>query len=120
MKKTISQAQLSSRQARGAKVKGEVKPVTPSPVASEAKPDTGMIDLATKTIESANRVEEVVTNSLAISDENMTKMMEALQEAMIANVKTLNPIPYDLIIKRRRDGLMETVRLQPVIEGNLH
>lgn len=119
--KKLSQAQLNARKAKGSKVtrkpetetKSVEEVVTPEPV------DNSTVDLANKAIESATRVEEAVSKSIAVSDENLKQIKDAIQEAM-AIATSSDPRPVDLVVKRRKDGLIDRIRVEPVTDRNLH
>lgn len=123
MSKVITKQQLSQRKAQGAKVQTsstvpEVPPApTPQPLPDNTESLTEMVGMMTaKTIDSMKKAEEMMANNIAISDANMRAVVAAVTEALTINSRSSSPVPYDLIIKRRRDGLIETVRLQPVVE----
>lgn len=116
----ITQSDLSSKQAKGAKIKRPAEPPSAEPPSAEPPipeptPQPVMSDeLVTSTL----RLEQTITKTLAVADENASRLTDSIQQALEAMSKERTPIAYDLIIKRDpRTGLLsDRIRIQPVRE----
>jgi len=112
--KTITRSQLEDRKSKGA----EIKPLTKKPeiVKDNSTPVADTKDLD-RIVEATNNVSDSVAkvaDTLSTPNDGMDKLIEALKVGLNKEPVKTTPVAYDLIIKRGRDGLMESIRLTPV------
>jgi len=112
MTKTISQTNLSTMQARGAKInrKSETPDVDKKPTSIEPAQLTPVPEPTPIT----PKLDPSVQQDIAATNRNMQKLADAMETIVVSNNRTDKPVAYDLVIKRDRQGLMDRVRVRPV------
>jgi hypothetical protein len=125
MSKTISASKLKTLESSGAKVRrsvleerpAEPKESVPTPVAPQVTPgSTEVFAMATANME---RTEKMLSTTLVANESNIRELAEALRSALSDNARMSDPVPYEVEVVRRRDGLIDKFRITPV-KPNVH
>jgi len=125
MNKTISASKLKTLESSGARVRRPIKepqsPEAPEPavktlVPTNPQPAPEVLAMATATLE---RTEQMLSTSIVTNEGNMRELVDALRTALADNARTSDPVPYEVDVVRRRDGLIDKFRITPV-KPNLH
>lgn len=119
--KKITRKQLSDKEQRGAKVVRSVKEVADagSSIQQSAVPQPLPQDIEL-TIKNNTKVTDDAIRSLTAANEKQVRTMdlfvEALEQVIASNESsTTGPIPYDLIVHRGTNGLIDRIRIEPVV-----
>lgn len=124
MSKTISASKLKALESSGAKVRRPIvesePPKASEPVVTERVPQADkspeVIAMAAASME---RTEKMLSSTLVTNEGNMRDLVEALRNALADNARMSNPVPYEVDVVRRRDGLIDKFRITPV-KPNVH